>query len=111
MVLELLFYRNQIEDLPLCIDPLFRENLTQYRAGNLLAAQWISGSCLRIAYELAMKMEDPPAALCEIERIEEANAGLWLSINSFTGSSAEEFIEHARKHISARLESWRGKAA
>lgn len=108
---QLSLYREQIDGQPPCVASLFRENLQKYRVSDEDAARWIFAICLRIAFEVATTMELPHSALKEIERIEEANAGLWMSIDSFAGVSAEEFTEHARKHILARLETWRGKAA
>ena len=108
---ELILYRQQIDEQPLCVDPPFQEYLSRYRAGDEIGARWISGSCLRIAYEIAMNMDDPPPALDLFDRIEEANAALMYAIKSFGGSSADEFIPYARQAIKARLELWRGKAA
>ena len=108
---ELLLYRQQIDEQPICSELSFQENLTRYRAGDEMGARLISSTCLRIAYEIAMKLENPPSALDPFGRIEVANAGLVQAIDSFTGSSVEEFIPHARQTIIGRLDSWRGKAA
>ena len=108
---DLFLYRQQIAAQPLCVDPWFQENLNRLRSGEELAGRLISGSCLRIALEIALNMDIPPAALDTFGRIEEANAGLMEAIGSLAGSSLEEFIPFASRTILGRLESWRDKAA
>jgi DNA-directed RNA polymerase sigma subunit (sigma70/sigma32) len=104
-------YLRQINDVPECNDSVFHDLLVRARSGDDEARREISGRCLRVAFELAEAMPAPPPDLDRLDRIQEANAGLHTAILTFSGSTAVEFIDYARRTIGERLESLRGKAA
>lgn len=96
-VMEL--YRAKIADVPLVTDPEFGDLLRRFRAGDEAAGRAISGGHLRMAIEIAESLPEPPAGFDLLDTVQEANAGLWEAIETFPGSTADEFAEHARRTI------------
>ena len=98
-------YRRVVDQQPACDEAWFAERLTRLRSGDEAAGREISGSCLRLALRLAEEMPNPPASWSLLDLIQEANAGLVEGLASFTGTSAADFLQHARQTITRRLDS------
>jgi DNA-directed RNA polymerase sigma subunit (sigma70/sigma32) len=89
-------YRSAVTAQPECAEPAFSGWLRRFRDGDEAAGRAISGSCLRIALAEVESRPTLPGGLAFLDAVQEANAGLVEALHSFTGSTAEEFVEHAR---------------
>jgi len=92
-------YRTEVAKLLACADPDFSTRLAQYRAGDEDAGRAITGSCLGMALALVESLPALPAGLDVLDAVQEANAGLVEALRTFTGNTAGEFADHARRTI------------
>ena len=84
-------------------DELFVDRLDRLHRGEEMAGREISGSYLPVVLELVESLEMLPRGLSIIDTIEAANVGLVDAIQSFEGSTAVEFWQHAQQTIMAWL--------
>jgi DNA-directed RNA polymerase specialized sigma subunit len=84
-------------------EALFVDRLKRFRSGEELAGREISGSYLQPVMELVESLSTLPQGLSMIDAIEAANVGLVDAIQSFEGSSADEFWQHVKSTIMAWL--------
>jgi DNA-directed RNA polymerase sigma subunit (sigma70/sigma32) len=102
---ELEIYRRLISAQPACEDSWFTDALAKYRAGDEAAGRTISGSCLRLAMQIAEARAAEFGTLSVLDVVQEANVGLMDALKSFTGSCSAEFLTHATQVIHQRLQS------
>ena len=86
-------------------ESLFAERIRRLREGDELAGPEISGSYLETVLEFVEALPVLPRDLNLLDAFQEANVGLVDAIESFTGSTREEFWEHAQQTILAWLNS------
>ena len=80
-------------------ESLFAERIRRLREGDELAGPEISGSYLGAVLDLVESLPTLPRDLNLLDAVQEANVGLVDAIESFTGSTREEFWEHAQRTI------------
>ena len=98
-------YRTEIAKAPGCEGPDFSDRLIAYRAGDEVAGRAITGSRLGMTLTLVESLPALPAGLTLHDAVQEANAGLAEALHTFTGTTAVEFDEHARRTIHDWLNS------
>ena len=101
----LALYRANLAQLEPCSEVWFAAALRAARAGDQNARRRIVGSCLGLALEI---VEGRNAGLgCDdlLGLVEDANAWLWNCVTTFEGTTASEFVCHARSVIEARLDN------
>jgi len=105
VVESLELYRAEVARVPACADPEFSNRLAEYRAGDEAAGRAITGSCLGMVLALVESLPDLPAGLDLLDAVQEANAGLVEALQTFSGTTATEFGDHARRTVLGWLNS------
>jgi DNA-directed RNA polymerase sigma subunit (sigma70/sigma32) len=85
-----------------CADPWFAEQLALSQAGDQDAGRRISGSCLRLVFDIAKRRWRPDSQLSLLEFVEEGNVALMKTVKRFAGSRASEFL----RELTQNVESW-----
>ncbi|HEX3314682.1 MAG TPA: hypothetical protein VHR72_07300 [Gemmataceae bacterium] len=83
----------------------FADRLERLRGGEEVAGREISGSYLLPVLELVESLPRLPQTLSIVDAIEAANVALVDAIQSFDGSTSDEFWHHARRTILAWLDT------
>ena len=90
---------------PLASDEALCSRLDRYHAGEDLAWREISGSYLKPVLEFVESFPSLPRNLNLLNAVEEANVGLVDAIKTFSGTTRDEFWQHAQQTILAWLNS------
>jgi len=101
-------YRTEIAKAPPCSDLDFSDLLRRSRDGDEEAGRVITGSHLGMVLALVESLPELPAGLDLMGAVQEANAGLVEALNTFSGTTAAAFGEHARRAILGWLASVEG---
>lgn len=92
-------YKIEVAKLAPCADHNFSPRLALYRAGDEQAGRELTGSCLGMVLALVESLPELPAGLDLLETVQEANAGLVEALRTFSGTTVDEFADHARRTI------------
>src|SRR5262249_60046235 len=101
----LTLYRANLAQLEPCSEVWFGPALQAARAGDKNARRRIVGSCLTLAFEIVEGRSAGLGGDDLLGLIQDANAWLWNSVTTFDGTTASEFMRHARSAIEARLDN------
>ena len=96
-------YRTRVSELEACSDDWFAQTLAAAHSGDDNARRRIVGSCLNLALRVVDKYFGTASAEEFLNRVEDANYILWRSLDSFAGSTAIEFTQHAQVAVEARF--------
>jgi DNA-directed RNA polymerase specialized sigma subunit len=96
-------YLKQLAELPDQDRVWYLEKLARMRTGDDSARRAVSGSCLRLAFELAQRRTADLPDWSLLDLVQEANVGLWKATRTFTGSTGDEFRAFATQVIDQRL--------
>jgi hypothetical protein len=99
----LVIYRTQIGELEPCSDQWFGTALAAAQTGDDDARRRIVGSCLSVALRIAERHYGHLDSDELLGFIECANHGLWQSVPTFRGTTADEFVRHAEQSVEAHL--------
>jgi hypothetical protein len=99
----LTIYLSKIAQLETCDDGWFGDALHSARAGDDDMRRRIVGSCLQVALQAAKRVRNNATNDELMSIIEDANYGLWRSVDTFTGSTATEFVRHAEQAVDSHL--------
>ena len=89
----------------LASDEALRSRLDRYHAGEDLAWREISASYLKPVFEFVESFPSLPRNLNLLNVVEEANVGLVDAIKTFSGTTRDEFWQHAQQTILAWVNS------